>query len=124
MSKEVRVKSLEWLSEEGKEAVLCISDEIYSCLVYAHPCDLIPGDLINQPLLATPEGVEIVKFDALGFKKMSGSFDYEITAQVINLKENLLKVGSIIIEFGGYLPGDTVEGDIVNFVCSRLACMD
>jgi len=125
MDSKVKVESIEWLSKEAKEALVTISDGTYICLAYHQPCHLEIGDIVSKPLLAMDVlGVVIDNEKEIGFLKMDWHFDYEITAEVIDITAEIVKVGSILIDIEPSLPGDTQKNDIVNFTCYRLIIMD
>ncbi|MEM9538385.1 MAG: hypothetical protein AAGA60_02615 [Cyanobacteria bacterium P01_E01_bin.42] len=121
---EVKVKSIEWLSKDAEEALLCITDGVYECLVYDQPCDLNVGSLVYEPLETLDAcGAVRVNESKIGFSKMRGYFDYDITAEVVDTNAEIVKVGNILIDIQYSLPGDIHQGDIVNFTCNRLVFM-
>lgn len=125
MDGKVKVQSIEWLSTEAKEALVTISDGNHMCLAYHQPCHLGIGDLVSEPLLAMSAlGAVIDNENEIGFLKMYEPFDYNITAEVVDVEAEIVKVGSILIDIEPSLPGDTTENDRVNFNCTRLDIMD
>ena len=125
VDKTVKIISIEWLSKSAEEALLCITDGIHECLVYEQPSyNIDVGTLVYTPLLAMNVlGVVVENTSNVGFSKMSGYFDYEIIAEVVDTANEIVKVGEIFIDIKPSLPGDIESGNIVSFTCTRLVFM-
>lgn len=115
------VKKLTWLSEEAKEAELLVSDGNYECIVFSQPCDFNVGDEINVPLLAfiTNNLMESDQQDYSIQITAPGLLSHECVAKVIDLENNLVKVGDIFIVLDEKIPTGCSVDSFVEFTCER-----
>lgn len=116
------VKRCEWISRDAQEAMLTIGDENFECIAFSHPCSMQVGRRLREPLLAI--SIRGVTKEALNtqpvMQRLGESFAHEFVAEVVNLKERLVLVGSVVIELDDVLPGDISVGDFIRFSCGRL----
>lgn len=122
MTEQPTVVSLEWLSKEAGEAALTITDRKISCLAFCHPCRLVVGDALKQPLLAlNVKGIERVgSDDEPSLTRTGGAWGHSGIAKVLNRRDNVVAVGQLTIELDQPLPGDIQEGAVIRFTCARL----
>jgi hypothetical protein len=118
----MKVKSLNWISEDAEEAEVIVEDGCFECLVFSHPCNLSEGDTLNEPL--HPLEIECV-MKALSnqpkIEKLPKSyFAYKFVAKIINFNEAVVAIGGIIIDLGMDIPSWAKNGDYIEFNCSRL----
>ena len=116
------VKNIHWIDQESLEAEVVISDGKYECLAFSHPCRLRVGDEVLDPLHSFEEGLVYRVNDketTIVRTKSTRYWAHEIVALVIDAKSKLVKVGNIRIVLGS-LPGDIVNGDLVEFCSDRL----
>lgn len=116
------VKRCEWISKDAQEAMLTIGDENFECVAFSHPCSIQVGDRLREPLLAISiRGVTKAELNARPvMQRLGGSFAHEFLAEVIDLKERLVVVGSVVVELDDVLPGEISVGDLIRFSCGRL----
>ncbi|QJI32247.1 hypothetical protein HKK55_27310 [Pseudomonas sp. ADAK18] len=116
------VKRCEWISKDAQEAMLTIGDENFECVAFSHPCSMQVGDRLREPLLAISiRGATKAELNAQPvMQRLGESFAHEFLAEVIDLKERLVVVGSVVVELDDVLPGEISVGDLIRFSCGRL----
>jgi hypothetical protein len=122
MNNNAFVQKIELLSKDAEEALVHITDEIYECAAFCQPCNKSLGDVIEEPLYAfNSEGLVLDTIqENLYIKSSNNNLGYEICAKVLNVENNLLQVGAILIEPDTCLPGGLKVGDYLKLTCGRL----
>jgi hypothetical protein len=118
----MKVKEIKWFSKDSDEASVIVSDGVYECLAFCHPCYLNVGDEIIEPLHSLDEtSVHRVENQKVNLKRESGNdnWNHELVALVLDIEKNLVQVGQIKIILNS-LPGDVANGDFVECFPSRL----
>lgn len=118
----MKVKKIEWISRDAKEAIVFIGDHEFECAAFCQPCECSAGDEFTEPLIAY--GVQGIhrkeQLDSLLISRQGREFGHDIVATVVAPKDRMVTVGSILIELDIPLPADIVANDVVEFSCSRL----
>lgn len=120
-----KVENIHWISALSDDAVLTITDGLFSCPVFSSPCLFSKGYIVNNPILAfnvmnvaiSNEDQKIISNDD------KNDLSLEIVAIVEDQNLNLVKVGEILIEIDTPIPKDIKKKDSVIFCCSRLDFM-
>jgi hypothetical protein len=118
----MKVRNIEWLSKNAKEAEVTISDGHYECICFCHPCLLSLGEVISSPLIAF-DTEQVIKIDDKAIPSITNTkniSEYAITGRLVGLKPNIVEIGNIVIDIGNYIPKDLHIGNLISFRCSRL----
>ena len=118
----MKIKKIEWLSKEAKEAEVVINDGSYECVCFCHPCSILEGEIISDPIVA---------FDAESITKVGNgteptinkiiySMGYNVIGRLKSINPHIVAVGNIMIDIGNDAPKDLCKGDFISFKCSRL----
>ncbi|WP_345843359.1 hypothetical protein [Shewanella algae] len=117
----MKVEKLNWTSKSAQEAELTITDGEYSCIAFCQPCEYEKGAEVDylhafmaKEVMLSNSG--LVSIEALEEKVLP----HRVTAVVEDRLENIVKVGSIIIELDCAIPAGVDKGMLVDFECSRL----
>lgn len=116
------VTSLEWLSEEAREASLTLEDGVFSVVAFSHPCGLRRNDRLTQPLFVF-ESSDVIRVDASAspsFTRANDPWGYTVIATLVSHRERVAAVGGFRLKLGLPLPGDLKDGDQIRFTCLRL----
>ena len=117
----MKVEKLNWTSKPAQEAELTITDGKYSCMVFCQPCDYEVGDIIDSLHAFMAKEVMLSNSDHVSIEALADKvLSHRVTAIVEDWVENLVKVGSILIELDCAIPGGIESGMLVDFACSRL----
>ncbi|MBP6104281.1 MAG: hypothetical protein KBD23_05280 [Gammaproteobacteria bacterium] len=116
------VKKLNWLSEEGQEAELVVSDGTYECVAFCHPCSLSEGGKIQECLYAfDTENLMLSDEKAYLIKQREPEmFEHDCIAQVVDRSKELVRVGDLLIVLDETLPIGCDDRTFVQFSCGRL----
>jgi hypothetical protein len=116
------IKKLTWLSQEGQEAELVVSDGTYECLTFCHPCNLSEGQKIQNPLYAfMTENLMLSYKEEHSIKQLKPEmFGHFCIAQVMDRAKNLVTVGGLSIIVDEDLPIGCDNDTFVEFSCGRL----
>ncbi len=117
-----RVKNIEWLSKEARESEILFSDGQYELKAFSQPTpdNVEIGASLNLPLNSfCTESVVRAESKELSIEKQS-DFAYYLTAELINKKEGVVKIGQFLIVLDVDIPGDIVEGEYISFRCDRV----
>lgn len=71
----MKIKKIEWISKDAKEAEVVINDGSYECVCFCHPCSISLGEIISDPIIAF-DIENIIKVDngsEVTIKKIIGS---------------------------------------------------
>lgn len=118
------IKTIQHYSKEDNEADVIVSDGLYDILCYYAPAPMIQTNQIVRSILSflctdicrSKEGLErIIKLD--------GYYAYELTGVLISKHDCLLRIGGLVIELDGYIPGDVSENEYISCCVQRLDVM-
>lgn len=119
----MKIKKLDWISFEGKEAELIMTDGKNECLVFSQPCHVTLGENVND-LLHAMDVEDFMRTAEISEKITRISeisyFSQFFVARIINIKKNIVAVGQIQIELDYNIPDWAKEGELVEFRCDRL----
>lgn len=116
-----KIKKINWLSEEIKEAEVYISDGKYSIVVFSHPFNRKAGEIISELLYTlNADNIKISTVKEFCMFRVSNTFSYNVVGIIHNMDENHIKVGSFTIELDTNLPNDLKQGDFISFTCDRI----
>lgn len=118
----IKIKLINWLSREAKEAEVLLSDGKFNITCFSHPFNYQSTKIITQPLysLNASDMIVVNSEQKLSVEKTNESFGYKITGYVFNKKENQVKIGEFIIELDNQIPLDINEGNYLSFICDRI----
>lgn len=117
------VKKLDWISFEGKEAELIMTDGENECLVFSQPCHVTLGENVNELLHAmdvadfsrtTETSEKITRESNISY------FAQFFIARIVDMKKNTVAVGQIRIELDYAIPDWVKVGELIEFRCDRL----
>lgn len=94
----VVIQQIEWISKEGLEAQVTVTDETYRLLCFSHPFHGECGVEVVQPLFAFQVDPLYKSYEENAVEKLAGSFSYRISAVVVDKEKKIVKLGSIYIE--------------------------
>jgi hypothetical protein len=116
------VSGIKWMSVEGREAAVTITDGSFTCETFCHPCWVNVGDRVYEPLhilsvkyafLSRDSEVGIWNIKNLGMSK-------KVIAQLEDVEQQILLVGQIALVADYALPGGVKRGDIIELECGRI----
>ncbi len=120
----LRILKLIWISESAKEAELVLSDGTFQCLAFSHPCNVVQGQMLSEPLHAMDvKNLMIVIDENLNeniVKIDDCYFSHYCIAKVRDMKNSIVTIGDISIKIEGFIPRWAEEGDLIEFKCGRL----
>lgn len=118
----IKVCEITWLSKEALEAEVIVTDGKYELKCFSQPMNYGVDHQIENPIYCY-NAKNILKSNENNFSinKLSEYFAYNITAQLFNKKNGLIKLGNIMLEIDKHiLPGDVKENDYISLYCQRL----
>jgi hypothetical protein len=117
----MKIIRLEWLSEEGQEALLTLQAGSTEFTVFSHPCNSNVGEEVQSLIFSLDES-NLVRIDSCNpaICQAQGKFESTIRAKVENTKKKIVSIGEVNIRLSRSLPGDIREGDYVSFTSLRL----
>lgn len=118
----IRISKINWLSEEAKEAEVCLFDGNFSITTFSHPFKHGIEHSIELPLY-TLNAKEIYSLNNLKtslVERVGETFEYKFSGRVINKGLNQILVGEFIIQLDLSLPNDINIADYVSFICDRV----
>lgn len=114
------IKKIIYFNKVDREAELCISDGVYSVISYAYPVNAV---VVNQEVDAIYgfECTNVVRATEQNYRinKLPAYFAYEVTAEVISICDNIVKVGDLRIYLDAVIPNDVSNGEYVSFSVLR-----
>ena len=126
MEIDMKVKEINWIDKNGEEASVIISDGIFECAAFSHPCHLKVGDTIFNPLqfLDEAKAFRVENRNVSITRQLRNNFwSHEIVALVTTKDENLVQIGQLKIRLNS-LPGDVINGDFIVCYPSRIDIID
>jgi hypothetical protein len=117
----MKINNIEWLSIEGKEAILHITTGNSKARIFCHPCDLKTGDNITNIISSFGESEIVLSAEKVyKLKNLKNDFSHSVSGKVIDREKGLIGVFDLTIDIGLPLAGDIKNGDYVSFICERL----
>lgn len=113
------IKKIQWISEDALEADVVITDGVYELICFSQPCTYKEEDVIKEVIYAYNPHFIHLSDKREEYIEMYSIGGYKLTVRVIDAKKQLVSIGDILIEID-CIPGDIVNGDIIEFSCSRL----
>lgn len=116
------VEKIEWLSKEGKEAILTVAKDTKCLMCFSCPCSNNIGDELAEPIecLDTYDIVLCEKREDI-IEKMEGSFGYKLQGELKDVQNGIVDVYGFIIHIDEKrIPGDITDGMYIQFIVSRL----
>ena len=106
----------------SESAEVTVTDGQYSCRAFSYPCDAVEGEVVTEPLQLFDEVICLMFEDAEPRIESTGDVDFRHcgVAKVLDVENDLLCVGELILQAGGQLPGGLAVGDAVEFECVRI----
>jgi hypothetical protein len=122
MNNNVFVKSIEFISNESQEALLELSDGVYFCTAFCHPCNRSVGESIDEELCTLyASAIYLEKSTTTPYiESYLNGFGCKALGKLIDKENSIVQIGDIFIEMDSNLPGDLQNGDYVSFTCRRL----
>jgi hypothetical protein len=119
---EMKIEKINWISREGQEAEVLVSDGDCVCAVFCQPCEYEEQALVAGPLHAfMTKHVMLSRRESISLKRIDTKlFAYECTAHVLDSLRALVSIGSLEIELDDRIPAGVNNGDLVDFECSRI----
>ena len=116
----MKVKQINWIDKESKEAEVLLSNGIYDLICFAHPFLNSIGEKLTSILVSFEDKIFVSqKKNFLIEKNGSDNFSYFIRGKVIDAKNNIVEIGDIKIELTE-LPSDLDNNDFVEGVIERI----
>jgi hypothetical protein len=118
----VKIKKINWLSRDAKEAEVCLSDGKFEIICFSHPFDYKIGHVVKEALHAfnVKEVYKVGEEENFLAKKLHEEFEYKLVGKVIDKEKVQVKVGDFVIELDCPFPGDIELGDYVSVLCGRI----
>ena len=118
----IKIDAVNWLSKEGMEALVSLSDDSHNLVAFSHPFDEEKVDLVSLLLLAIQESeFQISPGGEIGFEQSLGDLQVRVTGILIDKQEALVSVGKFKITVDPWsIPGDLKKGAMISFSCSRV----
>ena len=118
----MKVSTVSWISRDGNEAEVCVTDGVHQILCFAHPFSGQAGDVLYDPLFIVDPN-DIVKENP-GREEVIQEinvFSCKLFGQLQNKNSGLLRIGNIFFELDeNLIPGDIYSGDVISFSCNRV----
>ncbi len=118
----MQVKSIKWLSVPAAEAEVEVTDGTFTCVAFSCPCEVQVGDAIREPLhiFGIKHPMLFNDVSPAISNLTSEGLGRRVIAELIDITEQILKVGGIILVVDECLPGGLQRGDFVEFECARI----
>ncbi|MCM1123501.1 MAG: hypothetical protein NC416_13040 [Eubacterium sp.] len=118
----MHIEKIEWLSKEGKEAILTVVSDTKRLVCFSCPCFNNIGDELTEPIecLDTYDVVLCEKRED-SIEKMEGEFEYKLQGELKDVQNGTVDVYGFIIHIDeNRIPGDITNGMFIQFIVSRL----
>lgn len=117
-----KIEKIEWIDEDIKEADVTISDGTYSVICFACPFILHENDLFQDRISCLDVEYVLKAFESNPIvEKRDDAYSYFLRGKLIDRENKIIKIGEIEIDISDAdVPGDIREGDIIEFIVSRL----
>ncbi|MEI6090340.1 MAG: hypothetical protein WCR42_07815 [bacterium] len=115
------IESFEWLSLEAEEAEVIVSDGTYKIVCFSQPFRYEVGEMLEEPLeVLDIENLHLSSNVFVGAERINESFEYHISAKVIDKAEGIVQIGKIFISIDNFLLKYIDNNEIVDFSTSRI----
>jgi hypothetical protein len=118
----VRIKKIDWLSQEALEAEVVVTDGEFEITCFAQPFNYQVGSELNDPILCY-NVTNVLKLDreVYTIEKHGEYFAYSLAGKLVDKQLETVMVGKLLLELdNNILPGDINEGEFLSFSCQRL----
>ncbi len=117
----VIIEKVNWLSKEGMEAEVIVSNAGIRVVCFSHPFTKEVGEQILTPIQAfDTEHISVSDEELFLSQKLENHFSYNITGKLKDKSWGLIGVEDIEIEVDVPIPADINDGTFVSFTCRRL----
>ncbi|QJB56848.1 hypothetical protein [Pseudodesulfovibrio sp. zrk46] len=116
----MKIQAIKWLSRDAEEASILVSDGKYSCWCFCHPCSAQIGDIVSELYTLDAKRCMAAPGTAPYITKHSVGDGHDLCGHLFNKENSIISIGDILVEIDADVPGDIVEGDIVEFSCGRI----
>ncbi|MCM2989390.1 hypothetical protein M3580_09110 [Bacillus safensis] len=118
----MKVKRVNWISQEALEAEVVVSDGEFDIICFAQPFhQLEESELIQTIYCLNVSNVVKVEKRDYHIEKSVGDFSYSLIGKLIDKHGEKVKIGKLLLELDNNLiPEDIKEGDFISFCCGRL----
>lgn len=118
----ITINNITMISEVSLEAEVSITDGINELVCFSHPCNLTVNQRIKEPVHCfNNKNVVRADNDNCHIEKQKYSLAYNISGKLIDIKNNLVKVGEIVVQLeSGAIPKDILEDEYISFYCQRI----
>lgn len=127
ISHKVRIKKIDWIDKDGREAEVCFEVGLRQYWAFCHPCLFHEGEerLVGLDFLYSEETWEAMFSNNMNeeMKMIPSSHDrtrYECYGKIIQINPVIVDCGEIKFEFGEMTHDDKVIGAWIYFTISRL----
>ena len=118
----IKLKKINWISKEIKEAELYLSDGEFNLVCFSQPFDVDANFSFITPLytLNANEVIRDFNEEMRVVKRAETPFGYELSGKVIDKENSRIRLGKFLIELDIDLPNDIYNNDYVSFKCERI----
>ncbi len=110
------------ISESALEAEVLITDGLNELICFSQPCNLIANQRITEHVYCF-NNKNVIRADNedCHIEKQKEALAYNMIAKLIDKKNNLVKVGEIVLQLEeGSIPKDILEDEYISFYCQRI----
>ncbi len=116
------ITSVVQFSPGDESAIVTVTDGRYTCWAFCWPCDAKGGERVAEPLALFEESNLMLSTEV--DPRLERVNDTELrhrgVGRVSNVERGLVKVGGLVFEVGGWLPGGIGLDDMIEFECARI----
>ncbi len=115
------VSGIKWMSVEGREAAVAITDGSFTCETFCHPCWVNVGDRVYEPLHILSMKYAFLSRDSeVGIWNIKNpGMSKKVIAQLEDVEQQILLVGQIVLVADDALPLCVLRGVFIEFDCVR-----
>ncbi|MBY0185056.1 hypothetical protein ACIGEH_02720 [Bacillus altitudinis] len=118
----MKVKRVNWISQEALEAEVVVTDGEFDISCFAQPFKQLGEDEFIETIFCL-NVQNIVKVDQRDYhiEKSVGHFSYCLVGECIDKHDGKVQLGNLLFELDNRLiAGDIIDGDFISFCCERL----
>lgn len=117
----LKIKKINWISQEVSEAEVIVTDGELEIMCFAQPLNYLEENELLEPIYCLDVS-DLVKAELSEYRieKLDDNFSYSFLGQLIDKRDEKVKVGGLLLELDYNIPGDINEGDFISFNCQRL----
>ena len=117
------ITNILYFNKDDSEAEVCISDGSYNLNCYVCPAEnLSVGNTVNMIYGLECKNITRSCEAMYKVKKLLHHYAYLLTAQVIDMRNGAVRIGSLFINLDSAIPNDIVNGEYITFSVVRLDC--